>query len=68
MASELSIVKASEERLEDFEILKEIGMGATGVVFKVKSKRDQKEYALKRIDIKHLNMKQQREVLKEVHK
>lgn len=63
---ENKIQKITIERLSDLDIIQEIGRGATGVVFKVRHKKNQKEYALKKIEVKHLNQKEQNEVLKEV--
>lgn len=40
-----------ENRLWDFEIIKELGRGEYGQVFEVKSKKNNKIYALKKINL-----------------
>ena len=51
--------------LAQLQVLKEVGRGASGVVFKVRAENGS-EFAMKRIMISHLSKKQQREVLREV--
>ena len=46
--------------LEDFEILQVLGEGGFGKVFKVKSKLNNKVYAMKMIDLKALITKSQK--------
>jgi len=53
--------------MSDFEILSELGRGSYGVVYKVKSKKDHENiYALKKIPMKHMKVKHQREALQEM--
>ena len=52
-------------KLADFEILSELGRGSFGVVFKVKSLLDQQIYVIKRLDLKHMKEKAQKEAWKE---
>ncbi|EGR33342.1 protein kinase domain protein [Ichthyophthirius multifiliis] len=49
----------------DFTIIKELGRGSYGVVYKVFSNINKKEYVLKKINIKHMKQKHQTEALKE---
>lgn len=50
----------------DFELLGELGRGAYGVVYKVRARRDNSVYALKKIPMKHMKIKHQREALQEM--
>ena len=50
----------------DFEVIKEVGKGASAIVYQVKSLKDQQTYAMKVIDIGHLKPSQQKEALIEV--
>ena len=50
---------------EDFDLQEELGKGAHGVVIKVQSKLDGKEYVMKRIDLAQFKNKKSRDVLKE---
>ncbi len=52
-------------KLSDFEILSELGRGSFGVVFKVKSLVDGNIYVIKRLDLKHMKEKAQKEAWKE---
>ncbi len=52
-------------QLNDFEILSELGRGAYGVVSKVKSLIDNNFYVIKRMDLKHMKEKQQKDCWKE---
>lgn len=52
--------------LTDFKILEELGKGSYGVVYKVRSLRNKKEYVIKKIDLKILNTKHRKESLQEV--
>eukprot|EP00826_Nyctotherus_ovalis_P034540 TRINITY_DN2889_c0_g4_i4.p1 TRINITY_DN2889_c0_g4~~TRINITY_DN2889_c0_g4_i4.p1 ORF type:complete len:592 (+),score=135.20 TRINITY_DN2889_c0_g4_i4:225-2000(+) len=50
----------------DFELLAELGRGAYGVVYKVRARKDNNVYALKKIPMKHMKIKHQREALQEM--
>eukprot|EP00826_Nyctotherus_ovalis_P056737 TRINITY_DN771_c0_g5_i1.p1 TRINITY_DN771_c0_g5~~TRINITY_DN771_c0_g5_i1.p1 ORF type:complete len:122 (-),score=30.17 TRINITY_DN771_c0_g5_i1:75-440(-) len=53
--------------LSDFKILSELGRGAYGIAYQVRSLKLQGEtFVLKRIPISHLNPRQQKEALFEV--
>ena len=52
--------------LSSFRVISELGRGSYGVVYKVQSLADSRDYVLKKINIKHLKPKQQNLVLKEV--
>lgn len=52
--------------MEDFQVIKEIGRGSYGTVYKVQSQIDNRPYALKKIEMKHLKSKHQLSALKEV--
>lgn len=52
--------------MKDLQIIKEIGRGSYGTVYKVLSLIDNRIYALKRIDLTHLKTKHQLSALKEV--
>lgn len=49
----------------DFKLLCELGRGSYGVVNKVLSNIDNRIYVMKRINIKHVKQKHQKEALKE---
>lgn len=51
--------------MKEFKIMGEIGKGSYGVVFKVLSLIDKKEYVLKKIPIKHLRKSEIQDVVKE---
>lgn len=44
-----NIMEAMQSCLKDFDVLNKLGEGAFGQVFKVKRKKDGKEYALKKV-------------------
>ena len=44
-------MEAVQSCLKDFDVLNKLGEGAFGQVFKVKRKKDGKEYALKKVKI-----------------
>ena len=48
------------QTLSDFKILSELGKGSYGTVFKAQSLINNKEYVIKKINIKHLKPKHQR--------
>ena len=50
----------------DFDILDELGKGAHGVVFKVRSKRNGNLYVMKRVNFNNLKPNYKREALREV--
>jgi hypothetical protein len=50
--------------LDDFERVKVLGVGGTGIVYELKSKNDSKRYAMKEMEIK--NAAQMKMALKEV--
>ena len=52
-------------KLIDFRIISELGRGSYGVVKRVESLLDHKEYVMKKINIKQLKQKHQKEALKE---
>ena len=52
-------------KLNDFEILIELGRGSFGIVFKVLSKIDNNIYAMKKLNLTHMNEKAQQESWKE---
>lgn len=52
-------------KLTDFKIICELGRGSYGVVNKVLSLVDQNEYVMKKINMKHIKLKHQKEALKE---
>jgi len=42
-------MEANQSCLKDFDVLNKLGEGAFGQVFRVKRKKDSKEYALKKV-------------------
>ena len=53
--------------LADFDIISELGRGSYGVVYKVKAhKSNDNIYALKKLPIKHMKVRHQREALQEM--
>lgn len=51
--------------LREFRILGELGKGAYGVVYRVQSLKDNQEYVLKKIPIKHLKRHEIQDVITE---
>ena len=58
-------LKNRGSQLKDFEILNELGRGSYGIVYKVKSKIDDKIYVIKKLSLTHMNEKVQKEAWKE---
>lgn len=56
----------TQTTLKDFDILKQVGQGAYGLVYKVRRKSDKCIYALKTIDISKMNKKSLTNTLNEV--
>ena len=54
--------KSIGNNLEDFEILQTLGKGSYGFVAKVKSKIDQKLYAMKMIDFSLINDEEEKQL------
>jgi len=52
--------------MKDFQILNELGKGSCGMVYKVKSLLNQKEYVIKKINIQHMKEKHQKKAQREV--
>ena len=46
-----------QNRLWDYQVIKELGRGEYGQVFKVQSKKDNKIYALKKINLSSAHVK-----------
>jgi serine/threonine protein kinase len=64
-----NIVESPEIRIgskmSDFKILSELGRGSYGVVYKVQSLIDLAIYVIKRMELRHMKEKQQKECWKE---
>jgi serine/threonine protein kinase len=52
--------------LADFTIINELGKGSYGVIYKVQSRLDNGIYVIKKMELKHMKEKQQKESWKEV--
>jgi len=52
-------------KLQDFKVISELGRGSYGVVNKVLSLVDNEVYVMKKINMKHIKIKHQKEALKE---
>ena len=52
--------------LDNYVLLKEVGRGASGVVYKAQSKLDSSIYALKKINLKHIQKQKRKDLLQEV--
>ena len=63
-----SNIKTEEvgSRVSDFKIIKELGKGSYGTVYTVKSLLDSNIYVMKKIELSHLNPRQQVECYREV--
>jgi len=55
------------QSLTDYKIIKEIGKGASGIVYKAQSYKDNAIYALKKINKKYIQKKKDNDLLKEFH-
>ena len=53
--------------IDNYEIIKEIGKGSFSNVFLVKKKENQKEYALKKVNLSNMSSKEKDNALKEVN-
>ena len=51
---------------KDFETIEEIGKGAHGVVYKVRSKKNNQVYVMKKINFNFLRTSNKQEALREV--
>ena len=52
--------------IDDFEMIKILGQGSFGSVYHVKNKKNNFEYALKKIKMQHLKTKEKESALTEV--
>lgn len=52
--------------MNDFKIINELGKGSYGVVYKVKSNKDDQIYVVKKIELKNLKPKNKKEAFQEV--
>lgn len=52
-------------KISDFKIISELGRGSYGVVYKVQSRLDNQTYVIKKLNLKHMKEKHQREAWKE---
>ena len=52
--------------LSDFKIHKELGRGSYGIIYKVESAINHQIYVMKKISMKHMKAKHQKEALQEV--
>jgi serine/threonine protein kinase len=52
-------------KLKDFQIISELGRGSYGVVYKVQSNLNSLIYVIKKMDLKHMKEKQQKESWRE---
>ena len=50
---------------DDYKILKELGKGSQGVIYKVQSLRNHQIYVMKKINLKQMSSQDQKEALKE---
>ena len=66
----IDILKINENdiignNIQDFIILSQLGRGSNGTIYKVKSKLNNKEYVIKKVNLKNLNIAQQKEAFRE---
>ena len=52
-------------KIGDFKLISELGRGSYGVVYKVQSLINKNIYVVKKMDLKHMKEKQQKEAWKE---
>jgi len=52
--------------MKDFQVLNKLGEGAFSIVYKVKRLSDKKEYALKKVKMSNLSLKEKENALNEV--
>lgn len=62
---DVNINKIIGGKQEDFELKEELGKGAHGVVIKIQSKLNGKEYVMKKIDLNQFKNKRSRDFIKE---
>lgn len=58
--------RLGSERLADFQVIKRLGKGAFGDVFKVKRKSDGNYYALKKVNISSMSTREVQDALNEI--
>ena len=61
------MLNITNSSLGNYEIIKEIGNGSFSIVYLVKKKSTQKEFALKKVNIIKLTSKERQNSLKEVN-
>jgi len=52
--------------IKDFEVLHKLGEGAFGVVYKIRRLSDNKEYALKKVRLMQLSLRERENAVNEV--
>jgi NIMA (never in mitosis gene a)-related kinase len=52
--------------MKDFQVLNKLGEGAFSIVYKAKRLSDEKEYALKKVKMSNLSLKEKENALNEV--
>ena len=65
----LELLRNSDEigqKFQDYQISSQLGLGTFGIVYKVLCLKSQQEYVLKKINIKNMKQKHQKEAIKEV--
>ena len=61
----LNMSTRSQSRVDDFDVLKKLGSGSFGKVYKVRRKEDEKLYVIKNIAINGLTLKEQKAAISE---